>query len=1623
LTKAASPLAARPAQPAAGARVVVPARRRADASRARAVPRTAPSSPGRAPSQAAPLEFGRIAVEHRPAEALDAATSPPRRRADRPSPAPPPRRARLRPRSPAPRPARERDGRARAGIPGGPSPPVNARDPAALIESVRATEPRSALPILDALGRALRVPLGQVEVYRGGAARRACEALGARALAASHVLLFADDAPSLATVAHELAHVLQQRGHRSPVSRFEPGSLAVAARDAPPEREAEEFARAGGPAWRLSRAPAAVYRASEPPGLDVDEEDLDDARERRFQTFLKKVKGEELGLAVRKPPVFCQEKDETDPKAEAKGQYKRSSGRKFAHADYVGVLGASSGVLDGELPAIWNLRGKWRLSKVGFKEEEARKYAVTGSDTYQETIYEVATPERKEPTPEDNAQALRDYRTACQAIDNKKIRAWERSWKPPVANKARVTADELGKARDEMEGRIVKVYADDVDALFDEVIEPAVFAPPYTRIQGNIFEKWVKENRPGWQKGSGQPLFKDKRLTKDRYGDLVIQKGSKLVVGEVKGVAGKPGKEQLQQIADYFIILTRKPPIQGRYLEDPEDSKSAKTVTFSAVKYFFPTREVAQAWMPALLNGFKRRTDIFQVDPAVPKTLPKKKRTLRNRANPFIDVVVDDADDATHLTHRLENPPVKNAGLKVDFFEVTFEEAGYPAITSGQLSLQVDVKGGALASEKPTPKKLTPLKPGQEPPPGSSELDADLVATTENGVADVKPSGLDKFLKNVHAEVKLTDDGLGGRIWADPAEFVAKMNLVKAEIAAGYTLSKGFEANGTVEVSYAPDPAKFKGGVTVKYHREKWSFLGQATVGGLIAGLEPFDVLIKHEDDVTTIGAKNLALQKKFAAVQLKAAVPQLSYDVETGGFSAEDVTVTAVLGAFGTAEAKATIRNNEIADAELKYTSPDIQLPKKNPAFVGKLEGTIRYSRGQVSADVGGDVFLRSALIKKLSPRNEAIALHAAISIADGEIKSGSIGLAKPVAIGKHFELPKLDVTIARDGSFDVDGVLRLVGIKNLKEAQVGLGIDDRGLHVKQASIEAVIGAEGKDRFWGTLLVSAAENEGLRITADAHVKIKEGLIAEGRLTYDAKEQTLSGKLGIREITLFRYGPVERSLLELHNQIELISFYHVIGLYLDLGFDLKFTLHFDLKIRPTVELEGLDLETFEFKRVRAIIELIGQMLASLGAYPSVGLGVFVISTKLLRGGGGIVIPIVGTAKLQAGARFGLEYLPGGEVTGGARVGLQLTFGIDAAVRPYAEFVVLDGAWKPRWDGEPLASFVLLPERELFTYVIDFGEPLPESPVTPKLPPEGKPQSPAPVRADRRIEKDKQPAAQDTALPPRKEAQERGNPDKGAEGPADSPDGFSLAKLVQNLKQADAVRPVFDALEAAGEVWDFITGALGRIWKAIKNWFGDTIDALKRLFKGIKAAGGFFNYLKQVLKEKLGDDLFYIIEPLLNALGGFEQRVYELLETPLPDSFGSAFTWIFKFIWTIVGGGFDTIVQLARAVKEVVSRAGEVALKFVNYLVQSGRIGVKRSTYSGPLGSVDVPDTYKIKIGGISFARTADEGSFVINADTAIGAPLWAALTLLGADRTSNGEFWVDKADDPAIDKD
>jgi hypothetical protein len=118
------------------------------------------------------------------------------------------------------------------------------------------------------VAREFGLPRGALEIHAGGTAREACAWLGARAFTVQNLVVFAEPAPGIALVRHELTHVIQQGGETRPApDRYRPGSLDLGLDAATAEAEAASVARGASPKKGGSPADALVLCDADPAEL------------------------------------------------------------------------------------------------------------------------------------------------------------------------------------------------------------------------------------------------------------------------------------------------------------------------------------------------------------------------------------------------------------------------------------------------------------------------------------------------------------------------------------------------------------------------------------------------------------------------------------------------------------------------------------------------------------------------------------------------------------------------------------------------------------------------------------------------------------------------------------------------------------------------------------------------------------------------------------------------------------------------------------------------------------------------------------------------------------------------------------------------------------------------------------------------------------------------------------------------------------------------------------------------------------------------------------------------------------------------------------------------------------
>src|SRR5262249_54062516 len=277
------------------------------------------------------------------------------------------------------------------------------------------------------------------------------------------------------------------------------------------------------------------------------------------------------------------------------------------------------------------------------------------------------------------------------------------------------------------------------------------------------------------------------------------------------------------------------------------------------------------------------------------------------------------------------------------------------------------------------------------------------------------------------------------------------------------------------------------------------------------------------------------------------------------------------------------------------------------------------------------------------------------------------------------------------------------------------------------------------------------------------------------------------------------------------------------------------------------------------------LQLLGKIFAELVGTPKLGLGVFALDPSILRGGGGLKVPIVGRAEINPTGTLQVTYSPTGGVQGDAKVGMNMTFGITGSVKPYAEFAVLDGLWNPTWEGDALASFEILKPKELFNFVVDLGGDMTKKD-TPALPEQNAAKEPTKPAADKVLPQTNAAPAEKSGPSPNKEAKGPTSPvaESGDEGP------FSLSALKPLLERLPGAATVKRILEKAGQVWGKIKDFFGRIMKAFKGFFDNMVNQIEEILDGFAKQG--MGYLPTLVKKIVGDTVYDIIEPLIKQLG-------------------------------------------------------------------------------------------------------------------------------------------------------
>jgi hypothetical protein len=1444
---------------------------------------------------------------------------------------------------------------------------AKSRDPATVVNRMRASGERIALPYRDELEQHFGQSLDFLEVYSGDAAKVACQLLSAGAFAVRNVVALSDPSPRRDQLLHELAHVVQMGGPgaRMP-SRLGFATLRVSHDADPAEVNAREVARGG--QVNVAADPDVIHRDPPNPTTGAttgttppeDEWTIDkavDAFKAKFvpTLTLRKSTDDDYYFYI-------------DDAGEPGGRYRYevSSTETFQRAQYQRAIGhvseADKKKSEGDLLALRD-KGKWSgvgLSHVapGNASKDSRRWAYIDPNDKKiaKDVRYVFEEERSQPDPKKQWQAYCDAVAVCHTKGS--LRDFKQiSFKPGGPAYAftgkRLIAPTLAECklfRAELEKQILadaqfavrtkswwKVY-------YDHVAKPAKLPEG---LAGEIFKNLVKRDLGGMTFGDGEAFFHDDRFkTKStlRRADGFTVNGTQILLEAKSGQADGPGNNENSDLAlqakDYALILA-----EGIPAYHPTDAKDQGP--FTSIVYTFQTPQISAKWAGKLADWFGPQFSKVVIIPP-----PDSVGTVEAKTNPTFLIPLT---DKTATTHRFNKPPFVHSGMQVREAVIKTRAAGSAEVVAGSsLTYDVDLGNKAINTPRPVTKQLTP----------------------ENGSTarfDSKIDGLETSLKKIFSRVEtsaqLVDGGVKATLKVTPgASGVPGLNIIEPSAIEVMYANDTLKVTGTVGIQDANK--KFSGTVTVGYASGQWTFEGTATIPkGMVDGLSEFTARVKYDAGQWSIGVDSVVYEKSFKAITLKGTASGVEYNIQKGAFGGL-LRLQADMGMFGTASATAVLEDNKLKKAELSYDSPELTYPPKStsPTFKGTIGGTVKFENEKFSGQIRGTAELVVPMLKKLgNPEGAGLAVDVDIG-PDGSY-SGTIASTKPIMFGKHFKIPSLSAKLDRDGSVSATFGIEVVKFKYLDEAKVECAIDKTGFRVTKAKFSKQFGDPSKDRISGGIGLDYVEGEGLTISGNLAVEIRKGFVAKGNFTYNFQTEKLSAKLTTEEITLLKMAPIEKTLFDISRKIPIISVYGI-GVYIDIGFDLKFNMDFDLRMKPTVELEEMSLETFDYKSISATIQLLGALAASLTGTPKAGLGIFILSPDLLSGGGGIKVPITGKMEVKPTGTFKLQYSPDGGIQGGAKLGLAMTFGITGAVKPYAEFSVLKDMWNPKWEGEPLASFTLLKPRDLLNVEIDLGGDL-SKPKDAK-PPEKDGAALAKEPTGDRVFKNA-PKANEQDTPVAKPAPASAMPgDPGKDSPA-----FSTDMLIGKLKEFGPVKSLDKILKAAGEMWDKIKGSLGYIAKLVKSWFNGAVEAMENVIRGI-GEKGLVRFLGDTVKEKIGDTAYNIIKPLFDRFAGVEDKMMAIIDLGLPGSLGEAVDWIWNVLKKLFGIGFDSLVALVGAIKDI---AGNLAGQMGNLLklsVDGTKLGVKRHDYYVGVPYIEslqhhflAATEYKVRLPGVS----------------------------------------------------
>ncbi len=1405
-------------------------------------------------------------------------------------------------------------------------------DPGTLVDNLREKGRRIDLPFVSELEEHFGTSLDYVEAYTGEAAELACRLMAAGAFAVRNVVAFADPSPQRETLMHELTHVIQSGGRASRApAKFGAGSLGVGAAGTAVEREASmHVAR---PTVR-----ADVNTVHRDTGK-TDDKPADPMRVAKFAAT--------LGLSNKPDKAKLRWATKTGERATARFY---SASDAFTSAAYVSTSGGTKADLDKVLSGNGTIDSTYRLHLDG------SKYVISRADidgyTYQKSVVRVTV---------DNRWA--DYKKACDKISqtHKIDFTWTNgsggpTLKPddPVISEA-----EFEDYRRAMRTAIADAYKNSDGAFSDFYKEVVQGTSLPTKTKATIFEELVAKcvgpgvdgaaatsAIPVWDKrttASAAILAKFKKNRLDGDGVVEIAGSNVMSITEAKAYAkgnGPTGGDKTK-MRQYYELIKGKVP---GYVNFPD---GIRQVVFNHAFYniagaapgadgnYTPeVKAVLQKWLDALGVAFeepaqttpgKLSAKTYSLHPP-----PDGSYSFKIKFNPEFQFEVPAHTKSIDLV----NPPAKLPGLQLTHIKARVDDQNM--ISSGTVTYAIDA--GDL-KKAPEAKPLTPNKDGV---PGG-QVD-NKVQNLKSKLAEILPVDIDASIVDggVQATMKLKQGaakGLAGFV-VDAAEIKATYMavgslVVDAEIGLHHQNGR---INAKVKLGY-------DGG---------WTFEGKVTISeGLIPGVSKIEGLTisRSASGEWKIGADSFDLEQKIGAVTITGRGSALEYNVKTGMFKGE-VEVNADLGMFGKASGTASLENNKLAKGSISYDSPTFKYPAKSdkPAFTGTVGGTLNYSNGKLSGDIRGSANIAAPALKKIAG-DKGIALDVVGHIDEAGAFSGTVKSANPLKFGKYLEIPSLSCTIEKDGSLSGDFAIKVVNIKHLESVEIACTVNKDGITVKSASVTVSFGNQEKGQFWGSLTASYSEGKGLDISGAVNYKIKDDMIATGTLKYQQGANAVSLEMKVSEITLMDK-KVSKTLFKASKQIPVVNVYGL-GIYVDLGFDLGFDFGFKITMTPEVDFIGLSLDTWKFEKIAAKLKVGGDVFAQLTGTPKLGIGVFALDPSIIRGGGGLKVPIVGRLDIKPSGQFGVDYKPDGGIGGSAKLGLAGQFGITGSLKPYAEFSVLNDMWNPKWEGEAIASFEILKPKELFNFTVDLAGDKDKNQDGPKLPEENAAKAPTAPTGD-----------QTQTATPGAPQEQGGGANKG-----------------QPAKQGEVAE--------SGDQGPF------------------SLDGLLAKFQSnstVATATKIFNWAKKVWK--VIKPIFDIVEPIVNLIGKRIEAIIDLFDTEAPtgDNLGP---WLWKLAGKLFNVAFGGLSDIAHAVRVIFGAAASFAQKFITKSVKDGQIGVKRHSYyiwrPWPFDNYEfmAAAEYKVMIPGIADLGRRGPPDVLLEPSGAVALVLYEALEAVG----------------------